>query len=69
MSESKKYQESRSDVYPYLLRDVAIERRDQVWSSDITYLPLPRGFMWTSPRMAGAGLTVYEAFSYSIGDR
>ena len=33
-------------VYPYLLRDVAIERRDQVWSSDITYLPLPQGFMY-----------------------
>jgi len=33
-------------VYPYLLRDVAIERRDQVWSSDITYLPMPCGFMY-----------------------
>lgn len=33
-------------VYPYLLQDVAIERRDQVWSSDITYLPLPQGFMY-----------------------
>ncbi len=33
-------------VYPSLLRDVAIERRDQVWSSDITYLPMPHGFMY-----------------------
>jgi putative transposase len=33
-------------VYPYLLRDVAIERRDQVWSSDITYLPMSHGFMY-----------------------
>jgi putative transposase len=33
-------------VYPYLLRDVTIERRDQVWSSDITYLPMPCGFMY-----------------------
>jgi putative transposase len=33
-------------VYPYLLRGVAIERRDQVWSSDITYLPMPCGFMY-----------------------
>ena len=33
-------------VYPYLLRGVAIERIDQVWSSDITYLPLERGFMY-----------------------
>ena len=27
-------------IYPYLLRGVPIERPDQVWSSDITYLPL-----------------------------
>jgi putative transposase len=33
-------------VYPYLLRGVAIERPDQVWSTDITYVPLARGFMY-----------------------
>lgn len=33
-------------VYPYLLRDVAVERVDQVWSADITYVPLPSGFMY-----------------------
>jgi putative transposase len=33
-------------VYPYLLRDVAVERADQVWSADITYVPLPSGFMY-----------------------
>jgi putative transposase len=33
-------------VYPYLLRNVAIERPDQVWSTDITYVPLPGGFMY-----------------------
>src|SRR5947199_7420714 len=33
-------------VYPYLLRDVAIERVDQVWSTDITYVGLPQGFMY-----------------------
>ncbi|QJW93743.1 Mobile element protein [Frigoriglobus tundricola] len=33
-------------VYPYLLRDVAIERADQVWSADITYIPMPTGFMY-----------------------
>jgi putative transposase len=32
-------------VYPYLLRGVTIERRDQVWSSDITYIPMHQGFM------------------------
>jgi putative transposase len=33
-------------VYPYLLRGVAVERPDQVWSADITYVPLARGFMY-----------------------
>src|SRR5947209_3018968 len=33
-------------VYPYLLRGVAIERADQVWSTDITYIPMPNGFMY-----------------------
>ena len=33
-------------VYPYLLRGVAIERPDQVWSADITYVPLPTGFLY-----------------------
>jgi putative transposase len=33
-------------VYPYLLRNVSIERPDQVWSTDITYMPLPSGFMY-----------------------
>ncbi len=33
-------------VYPYLLRNVAIERVNQVWSTDITYIPMPHGFMY-----------------------
>jgi putative transposase len=33
-------------VYPYLLRNVAIDRVNQVWSTDITYIPLPNGFMY-----------------------
>src|SRR5579859_564377 len=33
-------------IYPYLLRNVSIERPDQVWSTDITYVPLARGFMY-----------------------
>jgi putative transposase len=33
-------------VYPYLLRNVPIERVDQVWSTDITYIPMPQGFMY-----------------------
>lgn len=33
-------------VFPYLLRDVEIRRKDQVWSTDITYVPLRHGFMY-----------------------
>jgi putative transposase len=33
-------------IFPYLLRGVRIERADQVWSSDITYVPLATGFMY-----------------------
>ena len=33
-------------IFPYLLRDVSIERVDQVWSTDITYVPMTRGFMY-----------------------
>jgi putative transposase len=33
-------------IYPYLLRGVRIERPDQVWSTDITYVPLVSGFMY-----------------------
>jgi putative transposase len=33
-------------VFPYLLRDVTIGRVNQVWSTDITYVPMPNGFMY-----------------------
>ena len=33
-------------IYPYLLRGVKIIRPNQVWSTDITYLPLAGGFMY-----------------------
>lgn len=33
-------------VYPYLLRDLKIERINQVWATDLTYIPMPTGFMY-----------------------
>jgi putative transposase len=33
-------------IYPYLLRDMAIERPNQVWAADITYIPIGRGFLY-----------------------
>jgi len=42
---SKKHPEHK--VYPYLLKDVAIIRPNQVWSADITYIRLRRrGFLY-----------------------
>ena len=38
-------------AYPYLLRNVAIERVNQVWSTDITYIPMPAGFMYLTAVM------------------
>jgi len=35
-----------NQVYPYLLRDLPIVRSNQVWSSDITYIPMRRGFAY-----------------------
>jgi putative transposase len=33
-------------VYPYLLRGVTIDRPNQVWAADITYIPMARGFLY-----------------------
>ena len=33
-------------VYPYLLRDLVIDRPNQVWAMDITYLPMAKGFLY-----------------------
>jgi putative transposase len=33
-------------IYPYLLRDLKIERPNQVWAADITYIPVGRGFLY-----------------------
>ena len=33
-------------VYPYLLRNLKIERPNQVWSTDVTYIPMANGFMY-----------------------
>jgi putative transposase len=47
------YQRPRTTVphpehrkWPYLLRGVVIDRPDQVWCADITYIPMRRGFLY-----------------------
>jgi len=41
---SKKHPEHK--VYPYLLRAMVIDRPNQVWCTDITYIPMRRGFLY-----------------------
>ncbi|SHF91674.1 hypothetical protein SAMN05444339_12127 [Loktanella atrilutea] len=48
-------------TYPYLLRGLRVERPNQVWCVDITYLPMRRGFLylvaimdWHTPRLHAA---------------
>jgi putative transposase len=33
-------------IYPYLLRDLTIDRPNQVWCTDLTYIPMRRGFLY-----------------------
>ena len=33
-------------VFPYLLRDLVVDRPNQVWCADLTYLPMRRGFLY-----------------------
>jgi putative transposase len=42
-------------IYPYLLRNLTITHINQVWSADITYIPLPRGFMYLVAVMDWSG--------------
>ena len=52
-------------IYPYLLRGLAIERPNQVWAMDITYIPMARGFVylaavldWASRRVLAWRLSI-----------
>ena len=45
-------------VYPYLLRNLAIERPHQVWCADITYIPLQRGYLYLVAAMDWASRCV-----------
>ena len=34
------------NIYPYLLGGISIERVNQVWCADVTYIPMARGFLY-----------------------
>jgi putative transposase len=38
-------------IYPYLLRNMTVDHANQVWCTDITYIPLARGFMYLAAVM------------------
>jgi putative transposase len=38
-------------IFPYLLRELTIDRANQVWASDITYIPMARGFVYLAAVM------------------
>ena len=45
-------------IFPYLLRGLAIERPNQVWAADITYIPIGRGFLYLAAIMDWASRAV-----------
>ena len=54
-------------IYPYLLRGLAVERPNQVWAMDITYIPMARGFVylaavvdWFTRRVLGLAAVDYD---------
>lgn len=40
-------------IYPYLLRGLTVDRPNQVWSMDITYIPMAKGFVYLAVVMDG----------------
>jgi putative transposase len=47
-------------IYPYLLRGLAIDRPNQVWCADITYIPIGRGFLYLVAIMDWASRAVFS---------
>jgi len=45
-------------IHPYLLREVTVERANQVWAADITYIPIGRGFLYLAAVMDWASRAV-----------
>ena len=61
-------------IYPYLLRDLAVAGPDQVWCSDITYVPMATGFMylvavmdWMEPLCVGLAVEQHAGDGFLRG--
>jgi len=60
-------------IYPYLLRDIAVTRPNQVWVMDISYIPMARGFVylaavvdWFSRRILSWKLSITMDVSFCL---
>jgi putative transposase len=60
-------------IYPYLLRDLAVTRPNQVWAMDLTYIPMARGFIylaavvdWFTRRVLAWRLSITMEASFCI---
>jgi putative transposase len=60
-------------IYPYLLRNVEVTRVNQVWSTDISYIPMKRGFVylvavidWFSRRVLSWKLSIIMDVSFCL---
>ena len=60
-------------IFPYLLRGVAVERANQVWAMDITYIPMAKGFVylaavidWYSRRVLSWRVSITMEASFCI---
>jgi putative transposase len=60
-------------IYPYLLRNVAVTRANQVWATDISYVPMKRGFVylvavidWFSRRVLSWKLSITLDVSFCL---
>jgi putative transposase len=60
-------------IYPYLLRGLKVERSNQVWAMDITYIPMARGFVylaavvdWFSRRVLAWRLSITMEAAFCI---
>lgn len=60
-------------IFPYLLRDIKVERPNQAWAMDITYVPMARGFVylvvvldWYSRRVLSWRLSITMAVDFCL---
>ena len=53
-------------IYPYLLRGVVIDQPNQVWSTDITYIPMANGFMYLCVVIERSGVPVVYTLHFGL---